>query len=341
MAAAGHTFPVDYAAKRSFDQTPEPEPAVAGDVDPVAAPAGGTFVIHQHHARRLHFDLRLEMMNGEVPVLVSWAVPKNLPVKRGGRALAVHVEDHPFEYGSFSGSIPAGNYGAGEVRIFDSGEYEMVKREPGKLTFRLMGRRLKGVWHLIKTGSDRDKENWLVILSQWEGAEPEPLPPSVPMIARPAEAPLKDASWAYEPEWRGSRALAICKTETRLFADQDREIPAPDSKLAKLHERIVALDAMVDGVIVTAQTPSMYVAFDLLYLDGRCLTGLPYRERRRLLEECVVPAEFVEPSPSMVGEGAALLEAVRNQGLEGVIAKEVSSLYEPGVRSDSWRRIQA
>jgi bifunctional non-homologous end joining protein LigD len=116
----------DYAAKRSFEETPEPQPEVAGNVDPTRARPGKSFVIHQHHARRLHFDLRLEMFNGEIPVLVSWAVPRNLPTQKGQARLAVHVEDHPIEYGSFSGTIPEGNYGAGEVRIFDSGTYEVV-----------------------------------------------------------------------------------------------------------------------------------------------------------------------------------------------------------------------
>ncbi|HYI43968.1 MAG TPA: DNA polymerase ligase N-terminal domain-containing protein, partial [Actinomycetota bacterium] len=93
-----------YREKRSFDATPEPEPAVDGNVDPTKAVAGESFLIHQHHARRLHFDLRLEMFNGDVPVLVSWAIPNNLPLHKDKRHLAVHVEDHPFEYRSFSGT---------------------------------------------------------------------------------------------------------------------------------------------------------------------------------------------------------------------------------------------
>src|SRR5918992_1881782 len=149
----------DYAAKRSFEQTPEPPPEVEGDVDVATAPPGRTFVIHQHHARRLHFDLRLEMFNGSTPVLVSWAVLKNLPLHKGQKTLAVKVEDHPFEYGSFSGSIPAGNYGAGEVRIFDNGRYELTEQAPGKLTIRLEGRRMQGAWHLIRTG--REGKDWL------------------------------------------------------------------------------------------------------------------------------------------------------------------------------------
>ncbi|MEA2485908.1 MAG: bifunctional non-ous end joining protein LigD, partial [Actinomycetota bacterium] len=152
-----------YAEKRSFEDTPEPAADFAGDVDPGTATPGKSFLIHQHHATRLHFDLRLEMMNGEQPVLVSWAVPKNLPIETGEKHLAVHVEDHPFEYGSFSGTIPPGNYGAGEVRIFDSGTYEVLEQEPAKLTFRLLGSRMQGVWHLIQTKRNGGKD-WLVWL---------------------------------------------------------------------------------------------------------------------------------------------------------------------------------
>src|SRR4029079_2735325 len=111
----------EYNRKRRFDETPEPPASFAGDVDPGRATPGDTFVIHQHYATRLHWDLRLEMFNGETPVLVSWAVPKGLPLGKKQGLFAVHVEDHPFEYGSFSGSIGEGNYGAGHVRIFDNG----------------------------------------------------------------------------------------------------------------------------------------------------------------------------------------------------------------------------
>ncbi|MGI8707979.1 MAG: DNA polymerase ligase N-terminal domain-containing protein, partial [Actinomycetota bacterium] len=107
----------DYRAKRSYESTPEPEASVAGNVDPGSARAGTDFVIPQHHARQLHFDLRLEMFNGDTPVLVSWAVPRNLPTKKKGPHPAVHTEDHPIGDREFSGTIPAGNYGAGEMRI--------------------------------------------------------------------------------------------------------------------------------------------------------------------------------------------------------------------------------
>src|SRR5439155_7113152 len=114
------------------------------------------------------FDLRLEMLNGRTPVLVSWAVPKGLPRHKGKGALAIHVEDHPFDYGGFSGTIPEGNYGAGEVRIFDEGSFELLKQDDGKLTFRLDGRRLHGVYRLVRTraeaGTKNTKDQWLAFL---------------------------------------------------------------------------------------------------------------------------------------------------------------------------------
>ena len=190
----------DYADKRSFDQTPEPASSVRGNLDPTTARPGESFMVHQHHATRLHFDLRLEMSHGDTPVLVSWAVPKNLPRKKGKPHLAIHVEDHPFDYGYFSGTIPAGNYGAGEVRIFDSGTYEVLEQEPAKLTLRLEGERLRGVYHLIQTERGADKDEWLVFLRKDERPEPDPLPTLSPMLATMQADPFDDREWIFEPK---------------------------------------------------------------------------------------------------------------------------------------------
>lgn len=357
-----------YSKKRSFDQTPEPPPAVEGDVDPGAARAGDTFVIHQHHARRLHFDLRLEMLNGRTPVLVSWAVPKNLPRKTGKPHLAIHVEDHPFDYGSFSGTIPAGNYGAGEVRIFDNGTYELLEQSEGKLSFRLHGRRLQGVYHLARSKrSENGQDEWLAFLKKQERPDPDPLPELSPMLATLHQEPFDNDEWAFEVKWDGVRALAVCSDETMLFSRNARDISAVYPELSKLHQQLVALDAVVDGEIVAmaagrpsferlqsrmnlqnaheiarlAKTiPVSYIAFDLLYLDGRSLIDQPLRERRRLLDELVVANDAVQVSPATVGAGRALYDIAAGQDLEGIVAKKLACPYRPGRRSREWLKIK-
>ena len=109
------------------------------------------FVVHEHHARRLHWDLRLEMDN----VLKSWAVPKEPPLEHGMKRLAIEVEDHDLDYIDFQGTIPEGHYGAGEVRIWDNGNYTLENRENDKIHVVFEGRKLKGRYNLIKT-----KQGW-------------------------------------------------------------------------------------------------------------------------------------------------------------------------------------
>ena len=131
------------------------------------APETRKFVIQKHAASRLHYDFRLEMSG----VLKSWAVPKGLPARRGQKALAIEVEDHPLEYGSFEGVIPEGNYGAGSVMVWDRGDYTVAGASPeaayhqGKIHFGLAGEKCRGEWTLVrfKDNSSGDKKNWLLI----------------------------------------------------------------------------------------------------------------------------------------------------------------------------------
>jgi bifunctional non-homologous end joining protein LigD len=310
----------DYAAKRAFDRTPEPQGEVTGNVDVATAKPGRSFVIHQHHATRLHFDLRLEMFNGDLPVLVSWAVPKNLPFTKGKPHLAVHVEDHPIEYGAFSGSIPEGNYGAGEVRIFDAGSYEMLEQEPGKLTFRLNGTRMRGEWHMIVPKNNEPKD-WLVFLRRDQRPEREPPPELNPTKATLVRDAFDDDRWMFEFKWDGVRALAVCTDDTALLSRNRRDITATYPEIAGLNNRVVAIDSIVDGEIVALddgrpsferlqsrinlqnpreierarkKLPVTFIAFDLLYLDGRNLTGEPVERRRELLEKSIVPSGNVQ-----------------------------------------------
>jgi bifunctional non-homologous end joining protein LigD len=357
----------DYTDKRRFDETPEPAATFSGNVDVTAARPGDTFMIHQHHATRLHFDLRLEMYNGSTQVLASWAVPKNLPLKKGKPHLAVHVEDHPFDYGQFSGTIPAGNYGAGEVRIFDSGTYEMLEQEPGKLTFRLRGKRFDGEWHMILPTKMAAKDEWLVFFRKSDRPPPESPPELSPMMATLERDPFDGDSWLFEPKWDGVRALAVCERETMLVSRNGRNITASYPELHRLHEQLVALDAIVDGEVVTfhkgrpsfeklqsrinlqnqaqielamKSIPASFIAFDLLYLDGRSLVAEPVERRQELLEELVVPNGRIQVSQAVRGEGKALSEAARAQNLEGIVAKRVGSPYRVGKRTREWLKIK-
>jgi bifunctional non-homologous end joining protein LigD len=337
------------------------------DVDPLTAPVGQSFVIQQHHATRLHHDVRLEMMNGDTPVLVSWAVPKGLPRRKGDRHLAIRTPDHPMEWGGFSGSIPDDEYGGGDVRIFDRGRYEMTGRSDDRLTIRLEGERLNGVWHLVHTGMEKGKDQWLAMMSKDMRPSPDPWPPLKPMLATLTDSAFDDDSWGFEPKWDGIRALAVCDEKTRLITRNDKDVTVAYPELQRLHEQTVALDALLDGEIValeagvpsfqrlqqrmhlrdekkigemSRQIPVVYMVFDLLYLDGKDLTRLPLEERHRILEKTIVPADQIQVSPITIGAGMALFEAAAAQGLEGIMAKRLDSVYVPGARSKDWLKVK-
>lgn len=143
-----------YKRKRKFNKTPEPKGGLKSSVISRKL----KFVIHDHRAikARHHHDFRLEMNS----VLKSWAVPKLTPTEPGTKRLAVQVEDHPIGYVDFSGIIPQGQYGAGEVKIFDKGTYRMIEKGEGRWKFELFGKKLKGIYHLIRlTGNPK---NWLL-----------------------------------------------------------------------------------------------------------------------------------------------------------------------------------
>lgn len=357
-----------YNDKRDFDVTAEPPGEHhTEDVDPLTAPTGETFVIQQHHATALHHDVRLEMLNGETPVLVSWAVPKGLPRRRGDRHLAIRTEDHPMGYASFSGTIPDNEYGGGQVRIFDEGTYEMEGRSDDRITFRLHGDRLQGVWHLVSTGTEKGKEQWLALLSADERPSGDKPPPTNPMLATLTGKAFDDPDWLFEPKWDGIRALAICSDTTRLITRNDKDVTVAYPELAKLHDRVVALDAILDGEIVTLEDgvpsfqklqqrmhlrdpgrieqvmksiPVAYMVFDVLFVDRTNLTSRSLEERRGVLEKLIVPSEQIQLSPVTREAGIALYGAAANAGLEGVMAKRASSTYSPGARSRDWLKVK-
>jgi bifunctional non-homologous end joining protein LigD len=151
-----------YRAKRTFEKTPEPRGEKARNRS-----AQLHFVVQKHAASHLHYDFRLELDG----VLKSWAVPKGIPTERGEKRLAMRVEDHPLDYADFEGIIPAGNYGAGTVMVWDRGTYETLDRDPrqalerGKIELRLHGKKLKSDWTLVRMRGreEEHKEPWLLI----------------------------------------------------------------------------------------------------------------------------------------------------------------------------------
>ena len=333
----------DYRRKRDPRTTPEPfGSAGAGD-----APR---FVIQRHDARRLHYDLRLER-NG---ALASWAVPKGLPLNSGERHLAVHVEDHPLEYASFEGVIPAGQYGAGTVEIWDSGRYELLEeKRDGGLTFRLHGERANGVWTLVPAHLDGDERNWLLLRKDAERAAPADLRPQ---LATLTESLPTGPGWLYEPKWDGYRAIvAVRGGEATLtsrngndLTERFREIAravvhAVRSPSAVIDGEVCALDDAGAARFETLQSGSgrlVLMTFDLLELDERPVVSRPLEERRRMLEELLDSSVgAVRLSPAF-DDGAALLAAARAQGLEGVVAKRADAPYRPGRRTPEWQKLK-
>ncbi|MEO8425465.1 MAG: DNA polymerase ligase N-terminal domain-containing protein, partial [Actinomycetota bacterium] len=199
----------EYRQRRKPGHTPEPfgKPQTVGDQP--------RFVVQRHASRRLHYDFRLERDG----VLSSWAVPKGVPLRRGERHLAVHVEDHPLEYVEFEGTIPAGEYGAGTVEIWDRGTYELVEeKRDGGLTVRLHGRRLDGAWTLVPAHLDGDPKNWLLLRKDGAG---ERNTPYAPMLATMSEALPTGEGWVYEPKWDGFRAIVTVSGGEVTFASRN------------------------------------------------------------------------------------------------------------------------
>ena len=349
----------EYQRKRDFGRTPEPK-----GKKPKATPAR-RYVVHRHHATRLHWDVRLEMRG----ILASWAVPNGPPLEAGKRRLAVHTEDHPLEYLTFHGVIPDG-YGAGTMTIWDTGTYELLLEKDNEYKLRFDGKRLEGEWVLVQTRQNEGRD-WLMIK---HGAPPsdDPLMRKVaPMLASAADEPFDSPEFIYEPKWDGVRTLAFVdggevRLQTRNLLDCTRQYP----EATQIAEALTGgYQAIVDGEVVALDekgvprfqrlqprmhvsddatvrklrrsTPIVYEVFDVLYLDGEDLTRRPLRERLARLEAAVTPMGAIRRSEGFVGTGVALFEAAREQGIEGIVAKRLDSLYQPGARSPAWVKVKA
>ena len=332
-----------YLGKRNRGKTPEPFGGSARSAD------RPRFVVQRHAARRLHYDFRLER-NG---ALASWAVPKGVPLRRGERHLAVHVEDHPLEYADFEGVIPAGEYGAGTVEIWDSGTYELLEeKRNGGLTVELHGSRLEGVWTLVPASLDGDPKNWLLLRKDASDAAGRRYRP---MLAISSDTLPTGEGWVFEPKWDGFRAIVTVAGGDVTFTSRNgNDLTQRFSALARAAgSAIKTSDAVLDGEICALDdegrsrfsllqegtgTPAL-VLYDLLELESEPLVEKTLDERRKRLEQIVAPAPGVVVSPQF-DDGQALLAAAREQHLEGVVAKRTDSPYRPGRRTPEWHKLK-
>ncbi|MEA2439948.1 MAG: bifunctional non-ous end joining protein LigD [Thermoleophilaceae bacterium] len=339
-----------------------PEPAAGDSTATADLPR---FVIQEHSATRLHWDLRLEHDG----VLLSWAIPNGIPQSPDENRKAVHTEDHPLEYLDFHGEIPKGNYGAGTMTIWDRGTYVPEKIEDRKVIAEFHGERVRGRYALFQTGSD--PKDWMIHrMDPPDDPAREPMPERiVPMLARSGPLPSDEERYGFEIKWDGMRAIVYSLPgRLRIQGRNLNDITAQWPELRRMNRALHEHEAVLDGEIVafdadgkpsfarlqrrmhlssesqiqrtSKSLPATFVAFDLLHLDGHSLLDLPYTERRERLEALDLNGSHWRTPPSYAGEGRPLLEATRQQGLEGVVAKRLDSPYCPGQRSSCWVKVK-
>ncbi|MEU4842807.1 ATP-dependent DNA ligase [Nocardia testacea] len=329
-----------YRSMRDPARTPEPVPA-----ESPRSGSGDRFVVHEHHARRLHWDVRLEREG----VLASWAVPKGPPDSPRQNRLAVHTEDHPLEYLDFHGTIPAGEYGAGEMSVWDTGTYLAEKWQDDEVIVVLSGTRLNGRYALIRTEGDQ----WLMHLMKDQPAPATDLPRGLtPMLATSGDvAALPESEWVFERKWDGFRLIVEIEAgQLRLRSRTGHDVTEQYPQLAELAAALDGHRVVLDGEIIVRDPDGAvnvallkanprraeFVAFDLLYLDGTSLLRKRYRDRRRVLEALAATAPALQVPAPYEGSGADAVRQSEQEGVEGVVAKKVDSVYQPGTRGRTW-----
>ncbi len=347
-----------YQSKRKFTKTPEPPGNLSKpDKTPI-------FVVQKHHARNLHYDLRLEMEG----VLKSWAVPKGPSMNPADKRLAMMVEDHPFEYKDFEGTIPEGEYGAGKVEIWDKGQVQFINRDlsGGHLTFLLRGAKLNGEFALVKIHNPRTKSGkpWLLIKAGKD--EPKSINPNSkksniphdiqPMLATLVDEPFDKKDWIFEIKWDGYRAIAEIDKEIKLYSrygnlfnEKFSEIVEGLKKFghrAVLDGEIVALDTegrsqfqLLQDYMKNKKGKLVYYVFDILWLDGKDLRELPLVERKKILKDTLPEISNIKYSDHVAEKGREFFQVATKKGLEGIIAKDGTSSYVES-RTKSWQKIK-
>jgi bifunctional non-homologous end joining protein LigD len=309
-----------YRTKRDFTKTREPSgKKKRNGARPRDRKAGLAYVVQKHDARRLHYDFRLELEGA----LLSWAVPKGPSIDPSVKRLAVETEPHPLEYGSFEGTIPKGEYGAGTVELWDRGTWLPegdAKKDyaKGHLKFTLEGERLHGSWHLVRTRrGEKGEKSWLLFKSRDEHARATTVPRGAkagalekapePELATLVDAAPEGDAWLHELKFDGYRVLArLDHGKVTLLTRRGNDWTARMPSLARVLERWKVDAAVVDGELVVLDPDGksdfqrlqnslsaghddelVYYAFDLLHLDGQDLRPSSLVDRKRALEELV------------------------------------------------------
>ncbi len=375
-----------YRRKRDFKTTAEPRgKRLKGK--------GFRYLVQKHDARRLHYDFRLELDG----VLKSWAVTRGPSPDPKERRLAVHVEDHPIDYGGFEGTIPKGQYGGGTVMLWDTGTWEPLgdphaMYRKGHLKFALDGNRLHGEWNLVRMHKpDEKRDNWLLIKGDdaWarpgdddalldenmvsiktgrdmdaiaEGKRParaaaSPLPAFVPpQLATRVDAAPEGADWLHEIKLDGYRMQArLANSDAALLTRTGLNWTTKFHRIAAALAGLPVEGAVLDGEIVAFDADGstsfaklqqavsegedrglVYVAFDLLHLDGQDLRPQPLTERKALLRKLIpCRSALLRYSDHHAGQGGRLLTQACDHKLEGIVSKRADAPYVSG-RSASW-----
>lgn len=343
----------DYLSKRDFGHTPEPV------AESHAVPDQQRYCVQLHDASNLHYDLRLE----DEGVLKSWAIPKGLPAKLGVKRLAIATEPHPLKYLTFEGVIPAGQYGAGEMWLFDSGRISWIKKEAKKYTFYLQQGKLSGQYALYKTKG----KQW--IIERKDEANHDFKTYTSPMLAKATENIPSPSTHFYEIKWDGIRCVVtIDHGDIRIYSRNGNDISAQFPLLiAALDEAVEAETAVLDGEIVhleadgspnfakivgrihvtgsasiekaSRMTKATMYLFDLLHLDGLDVRPTHQLRRKAWLKTILDTGETIRYSEEFA-DGEALFAAAQAHQLEGIMCKRKDAPYLSNSRSDHWVKMK-
>lgn len=342
-----------YAKKRDFDKTSEPTASEVVDTP------NNRYVIQLHDASNLHYDLRIE----DEGVLRSWAIPKGLPTKNGIKRLAIETEPHPIKYLTFEGDIPKNEYGGGKMWIFDTGEYEYIKKEAKKIKIKLSKGKIKGTFNLINT-----KDSQWLVETDIEESKIKSMKGTSPMLASMGEKIPQNASYFHEIKWDGIRVLIEKKGKyVKITSRNGNDLTDKFPKIVEAFSTQEPQEIIADGEIValnpdgtpnfskvvgrmhltgkdsiskaSSKIQTVFYAFDCIYLDGLSITHLPIERRREWLEVNIKVEEYIRFSQSF-DDGQQLFDAIKGQGMEGIMSKLKGSKYDAGNRSKSWLKIK-